>query len=155
VTAKLTDKQRRFVEEYLVDLNATQAALRAGYSQRTAASIGNENLTKPLIRASIEKELAKLRERSEVTVESIIQRLNTIADRCMPKQGKPSASQAQAANRALELLGKHLGMFINRVEVLERLRNQERTRLFAALEEASVTVEQAEAIQRVLEAGAN
>lgn len=42
----LTAKQRRFVEEYLVDLNATQAAIRAGYSSKTAASIGEENLRK-------------------------------------------------------------------------------------------------------------
>ena len=44
---KLTDKQRRFVEEYLVDLNATQAAIRAGYSKRTARQTGAENLSKP------------------------------------------------------------------------------------------------------------
>ena len=50
-TAKLTDKQRRFCEEYLVDMNATQAALRAGYSTRSAHSIGSENLTKPEVRA--------------------------------------------------------------------------------------------------------
>jgi phage terminase small subunit len=44
---KLTDKQKRFCEEYLIDLNATQAAIRAGYSAKTAKSIGQENLTKP------------------------------------------------------------------------------------------------------------
>ena len=45
----LTNKQRRFVEEYLIDLNATQASIRAGYSKKTAQAIGSENLTKPLI----------------------------------------------------------------------------------------------------------
>ena len=49
--AKLTPKQARFCEEYLVDLNATQAAIRAGYSVESAGSIGSENLTKPEIRA--------------------------------------------------------------------------------------------------------
>ena len=49
--AKLTAKQRRFVEEYLIDLNATQAAIRAGYSPATAGAIGSENLKKPEIRA--------------------------------------------------------------------------------------------------------
>ncbi|MFR7383035.1 MAG: terminase small subunit, partial [[Clostridium] leptum] len=47
--AKLTAKQQRFVDEYLIDLNATQAAIRAGYSEKTAFSIGTENLRKPLI----------------------------------------------------------------------------------------------------------
>lgn len=44
---KLTDKQKRFCEEYIIDCNATQAAIRAGYSEKTAYSIGNENLKKP------------------------------------------------------------------------------------------------------------
>ena len=47
--SRLTDKQQRFVEEYLIDLNATQAAVRAGYSEKTAAEIGSENLRKPQI----------------------------------------------------------------------------------------------------------
>jgi len=49
----LTEKQLAFVDEYLVDLNATQAAIRAGYSSDTAASIGHENLTKPEIQIEI------------------------------------------------------------------------------------------------------
>jgi len=53
--AKLTAKQRRFCEEYLIDLNATQAAIRAGYSPKTARFIDNENLTKPYIQRRIEK----------------------------------------------------------------------------------------------------
>ena len=55
----LTDKQRLFCEEYLIDLNATQAAIRAGYSEKTARKIGSENLTKPDIRAYIENRLAE------------------------------------------------------------------------------------------------
>lgn len=57
--AKLTPKQARFCEEYLVDLNATQAAIRAGYSVESAGSIGSENLTKPEIRARIETAMAE------------------------------------------------------------------------------------------------
>lgn len=56
----LTDKQKRFCDEYLIDCNATQAAIRAGYSERTARSIGQENLTKPVIRAYID---ARMKER--------------------------------------------------------------------------------------------
>ena len=53
----MTEKQKRFCEEYLIDLNATQAALRAGYSEKTAYSIGNENLKKPEIQEYIQKRL--------------------------------------------------------------------------------------------------
>lgn len=55
----LTDKQRLFCEEYLIDLNATQAAIRAGYSEKTARKIGSENLSKPDIRAYIDNRLAE------------------------------------------------------------------------------------------------
>jgi phage terminase small subunit len=56
----MTPKQTRFVEEYLVDLNATQAAIRAGYSVNTAKEIGYENLTKPHIRAKVDERLLDL-----------------------------------------------------------------------------------------------
>ena len=62
--AKLTAKQSKFVEEYLIDLNATQAAMRAGYSQKTAGLIGHENLKKPNIRTAI---LTAIDERSRAT----------------------------------------------------------------------------------------
>ena len=61
--SKLTDKQERFCEEYVIDWNATRAAIAAGYSENTAKEIGCENLTKPNIKEHIEeiqKDLAKL-----------------------------------------------------------------------------------------------
>lgn len=57
--AKMTEKQKRFCDEYLIDLNATQAAIRAGYSEKTAAVIANENLRKPYIKEYIENRLAE------------------------------------------------------------------------------------------------
>ena len=60
VDKKLTPKQQRFVEEYLVDCNATQAAIRAGYSEKTAKAIGSENLTKPDVAAAIAKATKKV-----------------------------------------------------------------------------------------------
>lgn len=60
----MTKKQKRFVEEYLIDLNATQAAIRAGYSPDTAKSIGSENLTKPDIQARIAKAMAERSKRT-------------------------------------------------------------------------------------------
>ena len=53
MNAKLTPKQQRFIDEYMIDLNATQAAMRAGYSSRTARQIGAENLLKPVVAAAI------------------------------------------------------------------------------------------------------
>lgn len=69
--AKLTAKQQRFCDEYLIDLNATQAAIRAGYSKKTARQIGQENLTKPDIAEYIkkrmdEKEAALVADQDEV-----------------------------------------------------------------------------------------
>lgn len=57
--AKMTAKQQRFCDEYLIDLNATQAAIRAGYSEKTARQIGTENLSKPAIAEYIEKRMAE------------------------------------------------------------------------------------------------
>lgn len=62
--ARLSVKQKRFIDEYLIDLNATQAAIRAGYSPKSAKEIGCENLTKPNIKAAIDKAMV---ERSKIT----------------------------------------------------------------------------------------
>lgn len=76
----LTPKQQRFVEEYLVDLNATQAAIRAGYSEKTAYSIGQENLNKPEIASAIEAAQKKLSERTEITQDMVLRRWWEIAN---------------------------------------------------------------------------
>lgn len=75
----LTPKQQRFCDEYLVDLNATQAALRAGYSKKTAYSIGVENLRKPEIQAEIQKRQNRLRNKLEITQEKVLRELAAIA----------------------------------------------------------------------------
>lgn len=66
--AVLTTKQQRFVEEYLIDFNATQAAIRSGYSEKTAGSIGSENLKKPEIKAAIDIKLHELSMSSEEAI---------------------------------------------------------------------------------------
>lgn len=76
---KLTDKQRRFVEEYLCDLNATQAAIRAGYSVDTAKEIGCENLSKPHLKAEIDKAIAIRSRRTGVTADRVVRELAKIA----------------------------------------------------------------------------
>lgn len=77
--AKLNDKQKRFVDEYLVDLNATAAAKRAGYSEKTAYSMGQRLLKKVEIQAAIQKRQAKLRGKLEITQERVLEELAAIA----------------------------------------------------------------------------
>jgi phage terminase small subunit len=75
---KLTPKQVRFVQEYLIDLNAAQAAIRAGYSAKTARVMGHENLTKPDIAAAIEKAMSERAERTRLTGDMVVDELRKI-----------------------------------------------------------------------------
>lgn len=74
----LTTKQAAFVQEYLIDLNGTQAAIRAGYSEKTAQAIATENLTKPLIKEAIADAMAKRAERTEITQDRVLRELAKI-----------------------------------------------------------------------------
>jgi phage terminase small subunit len=71
----LTPKQERFVSEYLIDLNATQAAIRAGYSERTAEKIGSENLYKPEVKAKIDAARAERSEATKIDAQWVLNRL--------------------------------------------------------------------------------
>ena len=79
----LTPKQQRFVEEYLVDLNATQAAIRAGYSKKTAKETGYENLTKPDIQSAVSAAMEERSKRTEVDADWVLKRLARLADATM------------------------------------------------------------------------
>ena len=109
----LTAKQERFVQEYLVDLNATQAAIRAGYSVRTARAIGQENLTKPDIQAAIQAALRDRQTRTEITQDTVVEELAKIG---LAEAHDYSDADLKYSNKlkALELLGRHLGMFEKR-----------------------------------------
>lgn len=107
----LTPKQDRFIQEYLKDLNATQAALRAGYSEKTAYSIGNENLSKPEIAAEIAKRQESIGHENEITVEWILGEMKSTYFEAK-REGEYSA-----ANKSLEMLGKYKGMFTEKLEV--------------------------------------
>jgi phage terminase small subunit len=75
----LTAKQKKFVEEYLIDLNATQAAIRAGYSTESAKEIGCENLTKPNVKAEIDKAIAERSRRTGINQDRVLRELAKIA----------------------------------------------------------------------------
>lgn len=109
--AKLTPKQQRFVDEYLIDLNATQAAIRAGYSPKTAQQIGAENLSKPVIAEAIEQAKAERQKRTLVTQDMVIKGLLTEAE----WMGEGSSHSARVA--AWKELGKAIGMFTDKLDV--------------------------------------
>lgn len=100
---ELRPKQRAFIAEYMKDLNATQAAIRAGYSKKTAYAIGRENLNKPQIKSALEAAMADRARRSKITAEWVLEKIAEIAT-------DPEA-QPRDQLRALELLGRHLGIW--------------------------------------------
>lgn len=108
---KLTTKQKRFVEEYLIDFNATQAAIRAGYSEKTSYSIGQENLKKPEIKNEIDRLTNVMTEKAIVTKEMVLQGLLDEA-RCNDEGSSHSARVSAWAH-----LGKHLNIFTEKVEL--------------------------------------
>ena len=142
----MTKKQKLFIEEYLIDLNATQAAIRAGYSPETAGSIGSENLKKPEIRARIEKAMAERSKRTGINQDRVLMELAkigfvNISDVVDPETAKilPDAKDEDLAciqsikikptewgterevkmydkKAALVDIGRHLGMFKDKVE---------------------------------------
>ncbi|WP_410769595.1 terminase small subunit [Fontibacillus sp. BL9] len=146
----LTAKQQKFADEYLIDLNATQAAIRAGYSPKTAKEIGAENLTKPNIRAYIDERMAQHSARTGVNQERIIRELARVAfldptqlvnmDSAEIEDDASADDRAAIASvkvktmsgevdmierevkfadklKALELLGKRFGMWIDKQQV--------------------------------------
>lgn len=122
----LTPKQQAFVREYLVDLNATQAAIRAGFSVKTAKQQAYSLMNRAPVQAAITAAMTQRAKKTELDSDWVLDRLKLISDRCI--QGEPvlDSQGAQtgewkfepaAATRATELIGKHIGMFREKVEV--------------------------------------
>jgi len=148
---KLTEKQKRFVEEYLIDLNATQAAIRAGYSAKTADRIGPELLGKTCVARAIKEAMAERSRRTGINQDRIVRELAKIGfinpidvinldeatiredankddtaaiasvrvKRIPTENGEIIEREIKIADKlkALELLGKHLGMFTDKLNV--------------------------------------
>lgn len=123
LTDELNDKQRRFVNEYLVDLNVKHAAIRAGYSEKTAQEQGSRLLAHVKVKAAVEKAMDEREERTEITQDYVLKSIQRVANRCM--QAVPVMERvdgewvrtgefrfdSSGANKALELLGKHLRLW--------------------------------------------
>lgn len=130
--ARMTAKQQRFCDEYLVDLNATQAAIRAGYSKKTAYSIGQENLKKPEISAYIEKRMEEKEKELIADQDEVLKYLTSVlrgesvSDEIVVEALGPSFSRARLMEKgpsekdklkAAELLGKRYGLYTEKVDV--------------------------------------
>lgn len=113
----LNPKQQKFVQEYQKDLNATQAAIRAGYSKKTARQIGGRLLTNVDIGAAVKAGQKMAAERAQITVDSVIARIDAAANRFL------SSGEAASEIRALELLGKHVGAFAENINLRGDLSN--------------------------------
>ena len=111
----MTDKERRFCEEYVIDCNGTGAARRAGYSAKSAGKIAYQLLQKQHIMAEINRQTAARNERVLIDQDWVMYRLQIIVDRCLqfkkPGPGKEYSFNASGANTALKMIGVYLGMF--------------------------------------------
>lgn len=105
---KLTPKQELFITEYMKDLNATQAAIRAGYKEDNAYATGAENLRKPQIKSEIDKRLAERAKSNGITAEFVLNGIKSIA-----LAGEKDTDKL----KAYELLGKHLKLFTDKLDV--------------------------------------
>jgi phage terminase small subunit len=118
---KLTAKQEAFVREYLVDLNATQAAIRAGYKQANAHQTGYENLRKPEIVSAIQTSMDNRAKEVGLSAEKVLKDIDLVKADAMrsflDKDGNEAMNNHAAALKALELQGRHLKMFTDKIEV--------------------------------------
>jgi phage terminase small subunit len=126
VVRGLSALQARFVEQYLLDGNATQAAIRAGYSAKSAAALGSRALRMPQVQVALAERQTVAAGQWGLDPIWVLGQLRVVAERCL--QGVPVRDRsgqetgewsfnASGATRALELIGKHLGMFSERIDV--------------------------------------
>lgn len=125
---KMTLKQQRFADEYIITGNATQAAIKAGYSKKTAKVIANENLTKPYIKKYIDERLAQLESEKIASQQEVLSYLSSVMRGEMTEQTLRSVGEsgqviaeidvgAKDRIKAAELLGKRYKLWMDKSEV--------------------------------------
>ena len=127
----MTAKQQRFCDEYLIDLNATQAAIRAGYSKKTANRIATENLSKPVIKAYIEARMAEKQSELIADQDEVLKYLTSvmrgesqsevvvvenIGDYMSEARAMQKAPDEKERLKAAELLGKRYGLYTEKID---------------------------------------
>lgn len=125
-------KQKRFCDEYLIDCNATQAAIRAGYSKKSAKQIGQQNLTKLDLKAYIDEQLEQLHSEKSADAREVLEYLTSVlrgeseavivviegvGEGCSKARQFRKAPAEKERLKAAELLGKRLGLFTDKVSV--------------------------------------
>ena len=124
----MTERQKRFCDEYLIDLNATQAAIRAGYSERSASSIGERILRNDDVRSYISEQLERIHNENTADAQEVMEYLTAVmrgksvshvlafvGDGYQKVIEKPPDEKERL--KAAELLGKRYGLFTDRVEL--------------------------------------
>ncbi len=129
--AKMTAKQKRFCDEYLIDLNATQAAIRAGYSEKNARNIASENLAKPNIKQYIDERMAEKESELIADQNEVLKYLTSvmrgesasevvvvegIGDGCSEARAMQKAPDEKERLKAAELLGKRYGLYTEKID---------------------------------------
>lgn len=128
MATRMTAKQKRFCDEYLIDLNATQAAIRAGYSKKAARQVGNENMSKPYIKNYIEERMQEKEDSLIAKQDEVLKYLTSVmrgesksSVLAMAGDGVQKVIQKPPDERertkAAELLGKRYRFFTDKVEV--------------------------------------
>lgn len=128
MATRMTAKQKRFCDEYLIDLNATQAAIRAGYSKKNANNIASENLAKPNIKKYIDERMAEKEDSLIAKQDEVLKYLTSVmrgeskssvlamaGDGVQEVIEKPPDEKERT--KAAELLGKRYRLFTDKVEV--------------------------------------
>ena len=127
----MTAKQQRFCDEYLIDLNATQAAIRAGYSEKNARNIASENLAKPNIKQYIDERMAEKESELIADQNEVLKYLTSvmrgesasevvvvegIGDGCSEARAMQKAPDEKERLKAAELLGKRYGLYTEKID---------------------------------------
>lgn len=108
---KMTAKQKRFCDEYLVDMNVTQAAIRAGYSKKTAYAIGQENLKKPIIAEYVRKRMEKLERSTVADAQEVVEFLSSVL------RGEKEDMTGRERMKAAELMAKRWGILTENMRI--------------------------------------